>query len=110
MYLSKQDHKDVENKIEKAHSQIFRDIIDLDSKIEALHIDFKDVFQKSIKHLTREVKAEVMKTCSSFPLGNDQVKSLLDLKSDLAGKVAYPYQFNIAVIQLEFGKRSTKVN
>ena len=85
--MSKEEYKYIERQIDSTNELIYTQIDELERKIDSISKDIKVVFKSSIKNLMREIKGQVLENCNSFPLDNDQVKSLLDLKADIAGKI-----------------------
>lgn len=61
-FVSKDEYEAISIELEQKHTENLDKIESLNIKIDKIHTDIKDVFQKSIKSLTREVKSQVMKS------------------------------------------------
>ena len=58
----------------------------LDAKIQKLQDHIKQTFQNSMSTLSREVKTKIMEDWSSIPISKNQIKALIDLKSEVLCK------------------------
>jgi glutamate synthase domain-containing protein 3 len=77
------EYKLIEDQIKMSNEELHIEISDLEEKTNTLHENIKNVFQKSVEKLKREVKTKIMEDWESFPITKPQIKALLDMKNEV---------------------------
>jgi len=85
-YISKDEYVSIEWNLKATSDDFSNHLNGLDAKIQKLQDHIKQTFQNSMSTLSREVKTKIMEDWSSIPISKNQIKALIDLKSEVLCK------------------------